>query len=181
MKYWAMAVLLLALATYPLGAHAATYAALEGRDVYLGPVVLVFTGDDAAGDSESEFLPGLTVGGWAESCAWQVLCAGGVGEDALMLGGALDFYLVDNFDELACEPGQVCTSTEQPWWIGAGPTLVIYRDMFEGDGDPGVDGEELGLNAGAGLHWKQGVGTILIHYFPADGHSMISGSVGFAF
>ena len=113
--------------------------------------------------------------------AWQVLWAGGIGEDALMLGGSLDFFLLDNLDESVCPPGEVRLDAEQPWWVGAGPSLVIYRDMFEGDGDPGVDGEELGLNVGAGLHWKQGVGNLYVHYFPADGHSLISGSIGFAF
>jgi hypothetical protein len=170
MKNYCFALALLAFTIWPLTSWAASYAALEGGDMYAGGVLLVFQGDDAAGDSTSESFLGACVSGLNDQFVWQGFLALGLDDDATLLGGSADKLLAGNFDGgLPAEAGV--------WWLGAGGTLVVYRDSFQSGDGLSVSGEELGLNVGTGYFWRSYIASVYLHFFPDSSNTMISASV----
>ncbi|MBN2081808.1 hypothetical protein JW859_06305 [bacterium] len=177
MKHVVFVVALL-LALWPFASHAAEYAALEGRDFYAGGVVLVFFGENPAGDSARESFIGPSAGGLTDGLAWQAFMGFSWDDGATMFGGSVDAILADNFAEC----GAPCQG-EAPamWWAGAGGTLIAYQDLFETASGSSVSGEELGINVGAGYFWEDFIANIYVHFFPDSSSTLISASVMKAF
>jgi len=90
MKNYCFALALLAFTIWPLTSWAASYAALEGGDMYAGGVLLVFQGDDASGDSTSESFLGGCVGGLNDQFAWQAFLGLSWDDNATMIGGSAE-------------------------------------------------------------------------------------------
>lgn len=157
-------------------AAAAEYAALKGKDSYVGGVLLFLNGDDAGGACAREFLPGICVSGLQDRWSWQAFLTTDLGADAMLLGGSADLILAHNFDDYDSENCEFAV-----WWLGAGASLLAYDDMYSDGQGVAVDGEELGLNVGMGYHWDELAFDMYVHYFPDGGSVMVSGGVSRAF
>lgn len=173
MKGLSIMLALLATFSWAASATAADYPALEGSEQYFGVVALSFTGDDVSGSSETDFLNGIRISGLLSNMSWQAFWAKGWSEDAMVVGGALDFYIAHNFENFTVDECNGC-APEGLWWFGGGPTVIAYRDMLLDAGGGAIDGEEFGLNLGAGYHWENIAMDAQVHYFPESQNTMLS-------
>lgn len=167
--YFTLALLL--LGCWPFLAQAADYAALEGKDLYGGAILVVFWGDDPTGDSASESFIGASAGGLTDSLAWQAFLGCGTGGDSCILGGNVDAVLANNFDSCSAD------ATDGMWWFGAGGTVISYNSVFAEASGTSIDGEELGINVGAGYFWRRYTANFYLHLFPDSNNKMLSASV----
>ena len=155
---------------------AAEYAALKGKDSYLGGVLLFLNGENADGACAREFLPGICVTGLKDRFSWQAFWVTDLGADSMLVGGSADLILAHNFDDYDNKSCEFAA-----WWLGAGASVVAYDGMYsDGDG-AAVDGEEIGLNVGMGYHWDELAFSMYAHYFPDGGNVMVNGVFARAF
>jgi len=168
-RYFLLALLL--FGCWPFMAQAADYAALEGKDIYGGVILVVFQGDDPTGDSASESFLGPAVGGLTDQLAWQAFLTCAWDGDSGILGGNVDAVLANNFDSCGRD------ETDGMWWLGAGGSLVSYRSVFAEASGTSVDGEELGINVGGGYFWRRYTANFYLHLFPDSSNTMLTASV----
>ena len=172
MRALVFVITLLLAGAWTVRAQAATYAALDDRELEVGGVLLVFAGDDAGGGFARESLLGVSIGSLTDEIAWQAWLAHSWNEESALLGGQADLILAHNFESFDCEN---CSGEDFGlWWIGAGATLIAYQEMFESDQGVAVDGEELGVNLGGSYSWEQFTASLYVHYFPDSTATLIS-------
>ena len=141
----------------------AQYSALGEDGESYGPTVgvtaLGLFGDDAAGDSTSEFLVGIDLGGINDFIAWNVFWA--TGEEANAFGGSANYIVANNFEDCGGCGGNGA------WWFGPGLSLISVSDAFAGDGETatGADFDALGLNLGVGYVMDDWSLDLRTHYF----------------
>lgn len=151
-------------------AFAGDYSALDDSGVF-GPSVglgaIVFSGDNGAGGSDTQFVPTINISGITDMIAWQVFY--GSDSDTSTFGGSADYILASNFDECATCPENGI------YWFGAGLSLIDYSDLFF-DGataTAAVSDTEFGVNVGGGYRWDEWGFDAYLHYL------VDSGTIGF--
>ena len=173
-----MAVLLAAVTLlWCTAAFAGSYASL-GEDeslVFAGVGGIFLSGSDATGADQDEFLPTVNISGVCDTWAWQAFYA--FGDDASAFGGNVNYILASNFDECA-----TCPAEEGIWWFGAGPSIIVYEDLFQdAAGANGVDDTEFGANLGLGWLKDNWSFQLYGHYFWDSETFGIQGSLNYAF
>lgn len=168
-------LMVLAVSLFWANTAFAQYSALEdfagtGPSIGLGGILI--TGSDSTDASTSEFLPTVSLTGMTEYIVWQAFY--GFGSDSSLFGGSVDWILASNFDEC-----MVCPE-DQLWWVGVGPTLVSYSDLFT-VGTESLSETEVGLNVGGGIRWDQWGLDAYLHYFPSNELFAIQGALLYNF
>lgn len=154
----------------------AQYSAL-GDDPDYGPWAgvggLFISGDNGAGDSDSEFLPTVNLGGLTDYLAWQAFY--GFGADSTAFGGSLDYIFANNFDECFTCPDA------GTWWFGAGVSMLDVSDLYFDDNDAtaAVGDTYFGPNLGFGYSWDEWSLNLYAHLF--DDQFAVNGAVMYNF
>lgn len=172
----AMALLLAAVCMLWASSAFAGYSALgdDQKNVFVGVGGLYLSGDDAAGDGQTEFIPTVNISGLADSWAWQAFYA--FGDPATAFGGTLDYILASNFDECAECP------EDGVWWFGVGPTFISYKNLFEdAAGANGIDCNCLGVNLGFGWLWDSWNFQLYAHYLFSEEVIALQANLNYAF
>jgi len=183
MKYCACFCVLLLAIVLATPAFAADYAALEGRELYLGGGLLYLTGDDPHGEDANEIIPAVKLFGLSDTWTWQVFLGASFDGGALAAGGAADYLLSHNFDDSSCCPTTcgTCSSCEPDlWWIGAGPAVIAYQDMFTDIEGDSYDCTEFGVHAVAGMTRGNLALDLNVFYFLDTCNLMVSAGVATA-
>lgn len=176
MRKVCVALLLAAATTLWAGSAFAAYSALgeDQSSVFVGLGGIYLSGDDAAGNGQSEFIPTVNVSGIADSWAWQAFYA--FGDPATAFGGSVDYILASNFDECAECP------EDGVWWFGVGPTFISYDSLFEdAAGANGVNGDAFGANLGFGWIWDSWNFQLYAHYLLSEEIWALQASLNYAF
>jgi hypothetical protein len=168
-------VLILAVSVFWGTAAFAQYSALEdfpgtGPSVGLGGIALSGGGDTVDG---SEFIPTISLTGMTEYVVWQAFY--GLGSDASVFGGSVDYIFADNFDECASCP------VDSVWWFGGGASLISYSDLFVEGTTAGIDDTEVGVNLGGGVRWDEWGFDLYVHYFPSNEIVGVQGQLLYSF
>jgi hypothetical protein len=159
-KLMAVIVLATAVGLWATSAFASGYASLDGNDsqVSVGAGGIFLSGNDAAGGSETDFLPTVNVSGLAQDWEWQVFYAFGSGEN--VFGGNVDYILASSFDNCA-----TCQNSDGNWWFGVGPTVVSLSSVLQdAAGANGVSGTDWGGNLGFGWTSNDWSFDLFAHY-----------------
>jgi len=166
-----MAVLVVGVALLWTSAAFAQYSALEDAPTYgpwIGAGGLLISGNNAAGDGDSEFIPTVNIGGMTDYLAWQGFY--GFGADSTVIGGSVDYIVANNFDEcFSCVDGM-----PGMWWFGVGGTLMDVSDLYYDDGDStaAMDDTLYGPNLGFGYTWDAWMFNLYAHYLMGDEDQM---------
>jgi hypothetical protein len=158
-------------------ASAQSYSALDDSqgDVSVGLGGILINGTNGADESDSEFLPTISLTGISDYIVWQAFY--GFGEDSSVFGASADYILASNFDECATCPG------EGMYWFGVGPTLVAYSDLFadEGVATAAIEETEVGLNLGGGWRQNEWGVDLYLHYLPSNEIIAVQGMILYNF
>lgn len=153
----------------------AQYSAL-GEDAQFGPWIgiggLYLSGDNGAGESDSEFLPTVNISGLTDHIAWQAFY--GFGQDSTVIGGNVDYVIASNFDECFTCPDA------GTWWFGAGLSMFDVTDLYasETDATAAVDDTLFGGNLGFGYIWEEWSFNLYTHLF--SDQFAVQGSINYA-
>lgn len=153
----------------------AQYSALGETPEY-GPWIgvggMLISGDNGAGDSDSEFVPTVNLSGLTEYIAWQAFY--GFGADSTVFGGNVDYIIADNFDECFACPDM------GTWWFGAGLSMIDVSDLYVSDTDSGaaLDDTYFGGNLGFGYIWNEWSFNLYTHLF--EDQFAVQGSINYA-
>lgn len=152
-----------AVFAWTTAAFAGDYSALEDSGAFgpsAGVGVILLSGNNGTGDSDSEMLPTINLSGLCESVAWQVFY--GFGSDSSVFGGSVDYIFAHNFDECATCPQNGI------WWFGGGLTLINYSDLFTDSAAAGaaISATDFGVNVGGGYRWDEWGLDAYLHYLP---------------
>jgi len=151
----------------------AQYSALEdhpGSDVSVGVGAIALNGDGG-----SDFVPTISLTGIADSVVWQAFY--GMGSDASIFGGSVDYIFADNFDQC-----QTCgDDASNLWWFGGGLSLVSFSSLFADANGNGIDDTEVGVNIGGGARWDQWGLDLYVHYLPSNQITGIQGQLLYSF
>ena len=167
-----IAVIAVGVALLWANAAFAQYSALEDSPAY-GPYIgaggLLISGNNGAGDGDSEFVPTVNIGGLTDYLAWQGFY--GFGEDSTVFGGSVDYILANNFDEcFTCTDDMI-----GQWWFGVGGTMVDVDDLYYDSTDSTAAMSEtmFGPNIGFGYTWDAWVVNLYAHYLMGDDEDQI--------
>jgi hypothetical protein len=150
----------------------AQYSALEdrpGSDVSVGVGAIALSGDGG-----SDFVPTISLTGITDMVVWQAFY--GLGSDASVFGGSVDYIFADNFDECT-----TCGESNNTWWFGGGLSLVSYSDLFADAAGVGIDGTDVGVNLGGGARWDDWGLDLYVHYLPSNQITGIQGQLLYNF
>jgi len=153
----------------------AQYSALEdtpGDGVSVGIGGIALSGGGGTTDG-SEFVPTISLTGISDMVVWQAFY--GMGSDASVFGGSVDYILADNFDECATCP------QDSIWWFGGGLSLVSYSSLFADANGAGLDDTEVGVNLGGGARWDDWGLDLYVHYLPSNQITGIQGQLLYNF
>lgn len=173
MKNLAAVILGVMVLAWASMASAQAYSALEDSP-YAGPYVgvggLLMSGDNAAGDNDSEFIPTINISGLTDFLAWQAFY--GMGQDSTVMGGSLDYIVANNFDQCFTCPDMGA------WWFGVGGTIMDTNDLYfsENDSTAAFGDTLFGANLGFGYIWDRWAFNLYAHYM-TESQLGIQGSI----
>lgn len=168
-----MAVMVLGVALLWASAAFAQYSALEDAPNYgpwIGAGGMLISGNNGSGDSDSEFVPTVNIGGMTDYLAWQGFY--GFGEESTVWGGSVDYIVASNFDECYTCP----TDMLGTWWFGVGGTFMDVQDLYFDDADStaAFDDTYFGPNLGFGYSWDAWMFNLYAHYLLGDDEDQLA-------